>query len=62
MNVSIHGAEMIELARKLWGEPNKERSTRTDIRFGSHGSKSVNTKTGQWYDHEAAEGGIRQPL
>ena len=23
-----------------------------DIRFGSHGSVSVNYTTGQWYDHE----------
>jgi hypothetical protein len=35
----IHAEEMLDLGRVLWGEPNRERSTSTDIRFGAHGSK-----------------------
>jgi hypothetical protein len=57
VNAHIHAAEMEELGRKLWGEPNAELSTRTDLRFGSHGSKSINRTKGTWYDHEAGEGG-----
>lgn len=49
--------EMVELGRKLWGEPNRERSTSTDIRFGAHGSKSIRVDKGEWYDHETGEGG-----
>jgi putative DNA primase/helicase len=46
-----------ELAAKLLGEPNTRRSTKGDMRFGSHGSLSVNVKMGTWYDHEAQAGG-----
>jgi putative DNA primase/helicase len=48
---------MVELGRKLWGEPNRQRSTRNDIRFGGHGSKSIRLDTGEWFDHETGEGG-----
>ena len=55
--MNVHAAEMESLARKLWGEPNDERSTRDDLRFGSRGSKSLRPKDGKWFDHEASEGG-----
>jgi hypothetical protein len=45
------------VARRLWGEPNCELSTRHDLRWGTHGARSVNRQTGRWYDHEAKEGG-----
>ena len=32
---------IVELAIERWGQPNKELSSRDDIRFGSNGSKSV---------------------
>jgi hypothetical protein len=60
------GAEMdfaaiIEpVARHLLGEPNKALSNRTQLRFGSHGSVSVEIagkRKGTWFDHEANEGG-----
>ncbi len=48
------------VARKLLGEPNAALSSKTELRFGSHGSLSVEIagpKRGQWYNHEAQEGG-----
>jgi putative DNA primase/helicase len=48
------------IARAILGEPNKRRSTRTELRFGTNGSVSVEIaggKRGQWYDHEAQQGG-----
>jgi putative DNA primase/helicase len=48
---------IVELARELWGEPNRECGTRTDIRFGRKGSKSVKPANNWWFDFEANEGG-----
>jgi hypothetical protein len=45
------------LARMFFGEPNKEMSSTSELRFGTNGSKSIKLKTGQWYDHELKEGG-----
>jgi hypothetical protein len=39
------------------GQPNQECSTRTDIRFGLRGSKSVKPANNWWFDFEANEGG-----
>ena len=49
--------EIETLARRLWGEPNREQSTRDDLRFGQHGSKSIRPKSRTWFDHETGEGG-----
>jgi hypothetical protein len=49
-----------KMARKILGEPNKRLSTRTELRFGTNGSVSVEIagiKCGHWYDHEAQKGG-----
>jgi 5S rRNA maturation endonuclease (ribonuclease M5) len=45
------------VARHYWGEPNAKLSNRTEIRFGTNGSKSVDLKKGCWYDHENENGG-----
>jgi len=45
------------VARELFGEPNAGLSSRTNLRFGSKGSLSVDTEQGIWHDHEAGEGG-----
>jgi hypothetical protein len=54
-------AAIIEpVARHLFGEPNKALSNRTQLRFGSRGSVSVEiagNHKGTWFDHEANEGG-----
>lgn len=53
----IPDTDIASLARQAWGEPNSQQSTRDELRFGSHGSKSVNLKDRTWFDHEAVEGG-----
>jgi 5S rRNA maturation endonuclease (ribonuclease M5) len=53
-------AHIEAVARKLLGDPNHKLSTKSELRFGTHGSLSVmiaGEKQGTWYDHEAEEGG-----
>lgn len=52
---AIHAAAV---ARDLFGEENKQLSTpNKELRFGNHGSISVDVKAGQFYDHQEGEGG-----
>jgi hypothetical protein len=46
-----------DVAKHYWGQPNAALSRADELRFGSHGSKSVNLKEGVWYDHESSLGG-----
>ena len=49
-----------DIARRLLGEPNRKRSSKYQLRFGSNGSVAVEVggpKVGTWYDHEAEVGG-----
>ena len=61
MSADADFAALIEpVARRLLGEPNASLSTRTELRFGTHGSLSVvitGPKRGTWFDHEAGHGG-----
>jgi putative DNA primase/helicase len=61
MREDINFARLIEpVARRLLGEPNRELSDRSTLRFGGRGSMAVEIqgdKAGTWYDHEAGEGG-----
>ena len=45
------------VARDLLGEPNSRLSSKTELRFGTNGSMSVDLARGVWHDHEAGEGG-----
>jgi hypothetical protein len=45
------------VAREILGEPNRVLSSAHELRFGSHGSLSVDLNKGTWFDHEAGEGG-----
>jgi hypothetical protein len=45
------------VARRLLGEPNRHLSTRAELRFGTHGSLSVDLEKGTWFSHEDDEGG-----
>ena len=57
MNVDF-GTLMEPVARRLLGEQNKRLSKPPkDVRFGTHGSMSINFETGQFFDHEANVGG-----
>jgi putative DNA primase/helicase len=53
-------SHIADIARGALGEPNKELSTRDQLRFGSHGSLAVEiagAKRGEWFDHEEGTGG-----
>lgn len=45
------------VAVELYGDPNKQLSGKDELRFGAHGSVSVDLRTGQFYNHEQNEGG-----
>ena len=45
------------IAQELWGEPNKKMSHGSELRCGTHGSKSVDTEKGVFQDHETGESG-----
>ena len=45
------------LAQSFFGEPNRAFSSATELRYGKHGSLSVDLAKGTWYDHEAEVGG-----
>ena len=46
-----------EVAKLLIGEPNKRLSSRDELRFGNHGSVSVDLKKGTIFDHSEEVGG-----
>jgi hypothetical protein len=48
---------MEPIARELLGEPNRSLSKPDELRFGKHGSLSVDLTKGTYYDHEAGKGG-----
>lgn len=48
---------MQAVATRLLGEPNKAHSNPTQMRFGNHGSLSIDLEKGVYHDHEAGEGG-----
>jgi 5S rRNA maturation endonuclease (ribonuclease M5) len=52
-----YAEHIAEVARDLWGDENKRLSHGSELRFGSQGSKSVDTEKGTWYDHESQESG-----
>lgn len=45
------------VALELYGDPNKQLSSKTELRFGTQGSKSVDLDKGTFYDHQEGEGG-----
>ena len=45
------------VARKLLGDPNRRLSTSSELRYGTHGSLSIDIQKGTWYDHEHKTGG-----
>jgi hypothetical protein len=51
-------ADLIEpVARRLLGDPNRKRSTKTEWRYGAHGSLAVDLQKGTFFDHELGQGG-----
>ena len=49
------GAYIEEVSTSYWGAPTARRGR--ELRWGNHGSKSVDLQKGTWFDHEAKEGG-----
>ena len=45
------------VAKALLGEPNLKLSTKSQLRWGNHGSMSVDLVKGTWFDHECDQGG-----
>jgi putative DNA primase/helicase len=45
------------VAHALLGTPNGRLSKETELRYGAHGSLSINITDNVWFDHEANEGG-----
>jgi hypothetical protein len=45
------------VAGKLLGEPNRTLSNGRELRYGTHGSLSVDIEKGTWFDHENKQGG-----
>ena len=45
------------VARHFFGDPNRRLSKKGELRFGTHGSLSIDLQKGVWFDHEANEGG-----
>jgi hypothetical protein len=48
---------MEPVARMLLGAPNQAMSSKTELRFGAHGSLSIDTTKGTFFDHEHKIGG-----
>ena len=48
---------MDSVARELLGEPGPIRGKPGEMRYGTHGSLSVDVRNGRWYDHERGIGG-----
>src|SRR5690242_15432129 len=48
---------MQPVAAALLGEPNRRLSNGKELRYGTHGSLSVDLEAGTWFDHERDEGG-----
>jgi putative DNA primase/helicase len=58
--MNIDFAALIEpVAMRLFGDRYNARLSKpgVDLRFGTHGSLSINPKTGEWFDHEENKGG-----
>lgn len=49
--------DIMELARKLWGEPTEFDTVKKAARFGARRSKAVDLVKRTWFDHEANVGG-----
>ena len=45
------------VALALWGDPNKALSKANELRWGTHGARSVDLAKGVWSDHSANAGG-----
>lgn len=45
------------VARHFWGEPNPKASKKNELRWGTHGARSIVLDKGTFFDNEAGKGG-----
>ncbi len=45
------------IVRQFLGEPNRRRSNKRELRWGTHGSFKLDLLTGKWHDFESGEHG-----
>lgn len=57
MALEFTNRDVVAIATALLGEPNKKLSSRGNLRFGNHGSMSVDTEKATFFDNEIGEGG-----
>ena len=57
MTLDFNPHQVETIAKALLGDPNTALSRRNDLRFGNHGSVSVRTDCGTFFDHETDTGG-----
>lgn len=57
MSDTTFAPHILDVAKRFWGEPNTRLSNGHDVRFGAHGSKSIDKSRGVWQDHERKTGG-----
>lgn len=50
-------SQLEEIAKSFFGEPNRALSSKHELRFGSHGSVSVDLQKLVYFDHERGSGG-----
>lgn len=45
------------VAKHFWGDPNTRLSSKDELRFGTHGARSVDLRKGVWTDHSDTDAG-----
>lgn len=45
------------IAKSLLGDPNRQLSSKTELRYGTRGSLAIDLRKDTWFDHEANTGG-----
>ena len=57
-SIRLHAANDAEnIVRQFLGEPNRRRSNKRELRWGTHGSFKLDLLTGKWHDFESGEHG-----
>lgn len=57
MGMEFSRDEVARIAQAVLGTHNTKLSSQHELRFGNHGSMSVDLRKGTWHDHEVNEGG-----
>jgi len=55
--LSLESGIIVKVAQELLGEPNAQLSTKSELRYGNHGSLAIEVNGNTFYDHENSTGG-----